>query len=212
MPIPSPISSHRCRSALTAAVAALLLAACSSSASTADDGTAPTTLDASAITVTPEAAQGVLDSTTTMGSATTEPEPLDADQEAAVRAAVVAYHAAVATSFEPIDPESPALRAATTPTYFESLSGLLRSLAASGRTAVSDYEAEIIDVSALADDVARVDLCEIDRTVVYEADGTSASAAPSTEPRASFVALIRNEAGEWRVDGGGLDDSGRTCP
>ncbi len=194
----------------TAIALATSLTACSSSDDAGDsDNAAPTTLDASAITLHPSE----IDRTsTTVALVTTTPEPLDPDDEVAVRQAVANYHDAVAESFDPIDPESAALQAATTPAYFTSLSALLQSLLASEGTATSDYVADIVAVSALGEGVARVDLCEVDQTIIYNADGSAAGSAPSAEPKPSFVALRQNEAGDWLVDGGGRDGSDRRCP
>ncbi len=191
------------------AVTGLIMIGCTSS-SEGDEAETPTTLDASPLVVTPGDASDALATSTTMPSVTPPPVPLDAAEVAAVTEAVSAYHSAVAASFDPIDPESAALAAATTPRYFEKLSGLLTSLLESGRTATSDYRAEIVAISAVGENAARADLCELDRTVILGSTGSPTNDASTSVTKASYLMLLKGDGGAWRVDGGGLDGD-RTC-
>ncbi len=191
----------------------LVLGACSGSSSGDGDGDsagAPTTIDASAIEITPDDAEAVLTTASTVASVTVPPAPLTPEEEVAAAAAVGDFHLAVAESFAPVDPDNAALAATTTPEYLETLQGLLQTLADSGQTVEPGYEADIVTVSVIDDGIARVDLCERDNTRILDATGAVLSESSGDEVVASFLVVIRDDDQVWRVDGGGLDQD-RTC-
>lgn len=197
---PCRTRSNRGLSALIVSVGLLVLGgSCGSDEPTS----APTTIDPSPLTTVAS-----LESTSSTASVTTPPDPLSPDQEAAVAEAVRAYHDAVAASFDPLDPDHPDLAAATTATYLPTLQALIQSVIDSGRTIESDYRADIVSIQPIGADLTRADLCEVDRTVIVEADGSSPD-APSSEPAASYL-VLRLDDNRWLVDGGG-SDADRSC-